>query len=108
MGHVPATVDVYTHGGDMVGIRYLNCSLPLAFETHSLTEMETLIWLAGWPMGFRDLLVSTPLLGLQVHTASSSSLCECWGFELKSPCLQGAGTSQSKLSSQPLMSSVLR
>lgn len=41
MGHASATVDVYTHGGDMAGIRYLNCSLPLAFETHSLTETET-------------------------------------------------------------------
>lgn len=41
LGHVPATVDVYTHGGDMVGIRYLNCSLSLAFEIHSITETET-------------------------------------------------------------------
>lgn len=66
-------MDVYIHGGQWVDTGHLNCSLPLVFlDPWSLRTWNSLIRLTGWPVSFSDPLVSTSLLGLQVHATSSS------------------------------------
>lgn len=66
-------MDMYTQGGQWVDTGHLNCFLPLVFlDPWSLWTWNSLIRLTGWPVSFSDSLVSTSLLGLQVHATSSS------------------------------------
>lgn len=66
-------MDMYTQGGQWVDTEHLNCSLPWVFlDPWSLWTWNSLIRLTGWPVSFSDPLVSTSLLGLQVHASSHS------------------------------------
>lgn len=102
-------VDVYTHSGQRVDTGCLNCSLPLVFlDPWSLWTWNSLIRLTGWPVSFSEPLVSTSLLGIQVHASLSSFYASAGESELTSPCFPGAGSPQRNLPPWPLMSSVQR